>query len=178
VIPDGRELTLRMCSKGDLVGELALFNSTQRYLLNGKVIEKGEVAVISKDQLEESLSKNHNLALEFIKWMSLQHQKTQTKFRDLILHGKKGAMYSTLIRLANTYGNKNSDGITINIPLTNQELANFCATSREVVNRLLSELRKNRIISVEKGLITIFDLNYLKREIDCENCPIEICNIS
>ncbi|AGK52711.1 Crp/Fnr family transcriptional regulator [Bacillus sp. 1NLA3E] len=178
VIPDGRELTLRMCSKGDLVGELALFNSTQRYLLNGKVIEQGEVAVISKDQLEENLSKNHNLALEFIKWMSLQHQKTQTKFRDLILHGKKGAMYSTLIRLANTYGNKNSDGITINIPLTNQELANFCATSREVVNRLLSELRKNRIISVEKGLITIFDLNYLKGEIDCENCPIEICNIS
>ncbi len=178
IIPDGRELTLRMCSKGDLVGELALFNSTQRYLLNGKVIESGEVSVIPKDRLEANLSKNHSLAIEFIKWMSLQHQKTQTKFRDLILNGKKGAMYSTLIRLANTYGEINSNGITISIPLTNQELANFCATSREVVNRLLSELRKNRIISVEKGLITIFDMNYLKKEIDCENCPIEICNIS
>lgn len=178
IIPDGRELTLRMCSNGDLIGELALFNSTQKYLLNGKVVESGEVAVIYKDQLEEKLTKNHILALEYIKWMSLQHQKTQTKFRDLILNGKKGAMYSTLIRLANTYGEKNKDGITININLTNQELANFCGTSREVVNRLLSELRKNRIISVDKGIITIYDLNFLKREIDCENCPIEICNIS
>ena len=73
--------------------------------------------------------------------------------------------------------NKPADGIIINLPLTNQELANFCGTSREVVNRLLSDLRKNNAISVDKGIITIHDLNYLKTEIDCENCSIDICNI-
>ena len=30
--------------------------------------------------------------------------KTQTKFRDLVLNGKKGALYSTLIRMTNSYG--------------------------------------------------------------------------
>ncbi|WP_245243500.1 helix-turn-helix domain-containing protein, partial [Mesobacillus selenatarsenatis] len=59
----------------------------------------------------------------------------------------------------------------------NQELANFCGTSREVVNRLLSELRKSNIISIDKGFITVHALNVLKREIDCENCPVEVCNI-
>ncbi|MGJ7919566.1 Crp/Fnr family transcriptional regulator [Neobacillus sp. LXY-4] len=176
--PDGRDLTLRMCSQGDLVGELSLYNPAQKYMLNGKVVESGEVAIIYKHLLEDKLEKNHSLALEFIKWMSLQHQKTQTKFRDLILNGKKGAMYSTLIRLANSYGEKTKDGILLNINLTNQELANFCGTSREVVNRFLSELRKNGVISIDKGMITIFDLHYLKTEIECENCPIEICNIS
>jgi CRP-like cAMP-binding protein len=178
ITPDGRELTLRLCGQGDLIGELTLFNPSQRNIQSGKVIESGEVAVIYQMSLEEKLAKNPALALEFMKWMSLQNQKAQTRFRDLVLNGKKGAMYSTLIRLANSFGERNNNGITISLNVTNQELANFCGTSREVVNRFLSELRKNGIISVNKGVITINDLNYLKMEIDCENCPIEICNIS
>jgi CRP-like cAMP-binding protein len=177
IVADGRELTLRMCTSGDIVGELPLFSPTIPYMLNAKVIETGEVAVIHKDNLEAEIEKNPALAHEYMKWMSNQYRKTQTKFRDLILHGKKGALFSTLIRLSNSYGEGSDRDILITQPLTNQELANFCGTSREVVNRLLSELRKNNIISIDKGLITIHDLDYLKREIDCENCPIEICNI-
>jgi CRP-like cAMP-binding protein len=177
IIPDGRELTLRMCSKGDFIGELDLFSPAPKYLLSARVAESGEVAVIMKDVLEEKLAKNHELSLEFMKWMSQQYRKTQTRFRDLVLHGKKGALYSTLIRITNSYGIKTNDGILIELPLTNQELANFCGTSREVVNRLLSDLRKTGIISIDKGSITIHDLDYLKNEIDCEDCSPEICKI-
>jgi CRP-like cAMP-binding protein len=81
------------------------------------------------------------------------------------------------MRLAKSDGRKKKDRIVINANLTNQELANFCGTSREVVNRLLSELRKKNIISIDKGIITIFDIDYLKKENGCENCPIDICNI-
>lgn len=177
MIPDGRELTLRMASEGDLIGELSLFCAAQNHMQNAKVIESGEVAVIFKNELEKKLGDDLSVAMEFMKWMSQEHRKTQTKFRDLVLHGKKGALYSTLIRLSNSYGVRTENGIIIDTPLTNQELANFCGTSREVVNRLLSELRKGNIISIDKGIITIHDLDYIKVEIDCENCPIEICNI-
>jgi CRP-like cAMP-binding protein len=177
IIPDGRELTLRMCAKGDFVGELTLFSPSPKYTLSARVVESGEVAVIMRDVLEEKLTQNLALSLEFIKWMSGQYRKTQAKFRDLVLHGKKGALYSTLIRINNSYGTKTNNGIRIELPLTNQELANFCGTSREVVNRLLSELRKDGIISINKGTITIHDLEYLKREIDCEDCPAEICQV-
>ena len=177
IIPDGRELALRLCSAGDLIGELSLFCPSPKYMLHAKVIESGEVAVIYKDQLEFRLQQNHALAFELMKWLTLQYRKSQTKFRDLILHGKKGALYSTLIRLSNSYGEHVEDGILIDIQLTNQDLANYCGTSREVVNRMLSELRKKKVISNNKGMITIHDLAYLKVEIDCENCPIDICNI-
>jgi CRP-like cAMP-binding protein len=177
IIPDGRELTLRLCSAGDLIGELNLFYSSPKYLLSAKVIEEGEVAVIIKSQLEEKLAKNNVLALEYMKWMSQQFRKTQAKFRDLVLHGKKGALYSTLIRLTNSYGKKANEGIMIDLSLTNQELANFCGTSREVVNRMLSDLRKRKKISIDKGIITVHDLEYLKFEIDCENCPTDICKV-
>lgn len=177
IIPDGRELTLRLCSAGELFGELNLFYSSPKYLLSAKVIEKGEVAVIIKSQLEEKLAKNNVLALEYMKWMSQQFRKTQAKFRDLVLHGKKGALFSTLIRMTNSYGKKTTEGIRIDLFLTNQELANFCGTSREVVNLMLSDLRKSGRISIDKGIITIHDLEYLKDEIDCENCPTDICRV-
>ena len=141
-------------------------------------MESGEVAVIYKESLERKLEEDSELALEFMKWLNIQHRKAQTKIRDLVLNGKKGALYSTLIRLANSYGVGTDEGVKINISLTNQELANFCGTSREVVNRLLSDLRKQNIISVEKGIISIHDMEYLKTEINCENCPIDMCNIN
>jgi CRP-like cAMP-binding protein len=176
-VQDGRELTIRMCSAGELIGELTLFSPTSQHILNARASESGTVAVIQKDKLESEIEKDSKLALELIKWLSLQHRKSQTRFRDLVLHGKKGALYSTLIRMVNSFGIKTDEGVKINVSLTNQELANFCGTSREVVNRLLSDLRKSNIISIDKGLITVHALNTLKREIDCENCPIEVCNI-
>ncbi|MBE4909338.1 Crp/Fnr family transcriptional regulator [Bacillus luteolus] len=177
VAADGRELSLRICAHSEIVGELTLFSENAKYLFNAQVIESGEVAVIKKENIERTLFENGKLAMEFMKWMSDHFRKTQTKFRDLVLLGKKGALYSTLIRMTNSYGIKKDDGILINLHLTNQELANFCATTRESTNRMLNELRKNNIISISKGKIMIHDLDYLKKEINCEGCPAVICSI-
>ncbi|MGG0410506.1 Crp/Fnr family transcriptional regulator [Peribacillus simplex] len=177
VVPDGRELTIRISAENDLVGETVLFSQNPKYMLNAKMMEDGTVAVISKQALEEKIASDSHLAVEMMTWLSAQNRKNQAKFRDMLLHGKKGAFYSTLIRLSNSYGSEAEDGKVINLPFTNQELANFCGTSREVVNRMLAQLRKINVISIKKGRITILDVDYLKQEIDCENCPIEICTI-
>ncbi|MGG0719121.1 Crp/Fnr family transcriptional regulator [Robertmurraya massiliosenegalensis] len=174
---DGRELSLRICGANDICGELSLFTNSAKYMLNALVIEDAEIAAIKKDTLEKEMLQNGSLAFEIMKWMSDHSRKTQTKFRDLVLNGKKGALFSTLIRMTNSYGVHLADGILIDLPLTNQELANFCGTSRESTNRILNDLKKEDIISVQKGKILIHDLQYLKDEIGCEDCPVIYCNI-
>ncbi|MGI2328272.1 Crp/Fnr family transcriptional regulator [Planococcus sp. YIM B11945] len=177
VTPDGRELTLKICGANQLVGEATVFSAPVKYMLDAKAIEAVSCAKIALTDLEEELLHNAKLAAAFMKWMGIDQQKTQTKFRDLLLHGKKGALYSTLIRLSNSYGVPKQDSILIDMHLTNQELANFCGMTREVVNRMLSELKKRDIISFAEGKMTIHDLSYLKTEINCENCPISLCKI-
>jgi CRP-like cAMP-binding protein len=177
ITKDGRELSLRICSSNDLCGELTLFTESPKYLLSALVLEEGQVAAIKKDIIERELFQDSALAFEFMKYMSDHFRKTQTKFRDLVLHGKKGALYSTLIRMTNSYGVTHSDGILIDLSLTNQDLANFCGTSRESVNRILNDLKRDEIISIQKGKIFIHNLQYLKDEIDCENCPAVYCSI-
>ncbi|MFS0824197.1 Crp/Fnr family transcriptional regulator [Bacillus sp. 1P02SD] len=174
---DGSELSLRVCSQNEIVGELTLFTDQPKYLFDCLLLEDSDIAVIQKDDLERKLFENTNLAFEFMKWMSDHFRKTQTKFRDLVLLGKKGALYSTLVRMTNSYGVRTDNGILIDLHLTNQELANFCATTRESVNRMLHELRSLGVISVTKGFITIHDLVYIKKEIQCEECPAKYCSI-
>ncbi|MBS4212168.1 MULTISPECIES: Crp/Fnr family transcriptional regulator [Neobacillus] len=177
ITADGRELSLRICGENDICGELTLFTDSPKYLLSAKVLEEGEIAAIKKEVLESEIFQNSKLAFEFMKWMSDHFRKTQTKFRDLVLNGKRGALFSTLIRMTNSYGVPKSDGILIDLPLTNQELANFCGTSRESTNRILSELKRDNIISIKRGKITVLDLQYLKDEIGCENCSTVYCSI-
>lgn len=177
ITEDGRELTFRLCGQNDIVGEAIIFSHFPTFLLTAKVIKDGEAAFISKEKMEEELFKNGAFAMEFMKWMSDQYRNTQTKFRDLLLHGKKGAVFSTLIRMTNSYGVKKADGILIDFPFTNQELGNFSGTSRESVNRMLSDLKKRGIISMSEGKIIIHDLQYLRDEIGCEGCPIMYCRL-
>lgn len=177
ITPNGRELTLRICGPQQLVGEVTVFSNQSAYMLDAKAIEDVVCMKIHIEDLEEALLDNSRLAVAFMKWMGIDQQKTQTKFRDLMLHGKKGALYSTLIRLSNSYGVPHGEGVLIDMVLTNQELANFCGMTREVVNRMLNDLKKVKKISYIEGKIAIHDLSYLKHEINCENCPISFCKI-
>jgi CRP/FNR family transcriptional regulator len=177
ITADGRELSLRICSENELCGELTLFTNSPKYLLSAMALEDSEIAVIKKEIIEKEIFQDHALAFEYIKWMSDHFRKTQMKFRDLVLYGKKGALYSTLIRMTNSYGVQKEDGILIDLPLTNQELGNFCGTTRESTNHLLNELKRDGIISIDKKKITIHNLQYLRDGIDCENCPVVFCSI-
>ena len=173
----GRVLSLRLATHGSIIGELPLYEENPTYIFNAVAQSNSEVYAIEFPTLHTYLEKKPLLSINLLKVIGIHMRKQHSKFRDLILYGKKGALYSTLIRLANSYGKEVDSGILITVPLTNQELANYSATARESLNRMLSELRRNEIIENRDNLIFIKDINYLKREIECENCGREICNI-
>lgn len=174
----GKELTLRICRTGVMIGENSMFCHIQYHSTSAKATEPSELLVLSKSKLEVLLTGQPSLLIDYLMWMQVENIKNQTRMRDLVLHGKKGALFSTLIRLANTYGEKKEDhSIFINFSLTNTEIANFCATSREMINRMLNDLKNHHILSFEKGFITIHNLDFLKKEIECADCPLAICRI-
>lgn len=176
---DGNELSLRICTRGDLIGELTLFSDNPTYFLTAKVLESGKVFSVPRETLESHLMTNQQLSLETMKWVSTHMRRFQSVINDLVLNGRKGALYSTLIRLANSFGIQQTNGILIDFPLTNQQLASFCACTRESVNRMLIALRKTDIISIDKsGRILIKDLDYLKQVNGCHSCPIDFCTIN
>lgn len=176
---DGKDLIISFMQKGDLIMEMGGFNESY-HQNNAEVISDAEIGVIQRKDLEILLYRHGDFALEFMSWMSLMHQMTQSKFRDLLLYGKTGALASTLIRLCNSYGVATPEGIRIDIKLTNTELADMIGATRESVNRMLSDMKASGTIAMKQGLILVKNLADLRQTCHCPSfpqCPVEICRI-
>ena len=138
----GKELTIRICGPDSIIGEGSLFCNLVYNSMTAKVLEPSTLYVLSRKSLEHLLEEQPTVMVEYMKWLQTENLKHQSRLRDLVLNGKKGALFSTLIRLSNTYGKPvDNDSIFIDFQLTNTEIANLCATSREMINRMLNDLK-------------------------------------
>ncbi|SDZ01496.1 CRP/FNR family transcriptional regulator, anaerobic regulatory protein [Evansella caseinilytica] len=173
---DGKEFSVHLKQKDELVGEVGLFNEMS-ISVTAEVIEDAILVRFDRHTLEAIFRDNGEIAVAFMKWFARHTQSTQAKFRDLILCGKTGAFYSTLIRFSNSYGVQQDSGILINVQLTNQDIANYIGTSRESINRMLNDLKKAKILSVNDGYIILHNIQFLKDYLHCGDCPVEICTI-
>ena len=175
---DGSEFSFRICQKDELCGELILFNTEARYFYNAEAMTDCHIAVIDKAILESEILANQTIGLEFLIWLNNHNRKSMTRFWGLTSCGKKGTLYATLIRLANSFGIKNEDGsIFVDFHLTNQELASFCVSTRETVNIFLNDLKKEGVITMEKGKITIHNMKHLRTMMGCDTCVAVYCTI-
>lgn len=174
---EGKQLTLYVAQQHELISELHPFQGKSKHISSAEVIENGVIGVISVADFEKLLMTHSFMVVEFMKWMGLVFRRNQSKFRDLVLNGKHAALYSTLIRLTNSYGKPVKDGILIDLSLSNREMGEFIGTTRESVNRILNELKSLNVISMGNGYITVHDIDYLRNENQCDTCPVDICKI-
>ncbi|MFZ3577273.1 Crp/Fnr family transcriptional regulator [Virgibacillus sp. DJP39] len=173
---DGKDLTMYYFFPGDIFGE---FDPHQKQIsvFTAEAMDACVIGVIQQKDLEVLLWQNGDLAIEFTQWMSHMQHYTQLKVRDLLFHGKNGALASMLIRASNTYGVKTGSSIRITKKFTNNELANLIGATRETVNRMLSKFKRDQLIRYENGQIEILNLAELKNLCRCEECPLGICRL-
>ncbi len=174
--PDGKQIIMCIHQEGDLFGQVDPFQQST-HSFRADTLEDTVIGVIQQRDLEILLWRHGELAVEFMKWMGLMHRVTQTKFRDLMMFGKPGALCSTLIRLTNTYGEQKKDGIWISKKQTHTDLAEMIGATRESVNRMLSDLKTRGVLSYDQQHLVIHDLDYLRDICHCENCPKDICRM-
>lgn len=174
----GKEFILKILSGEEVIIEYQLFKQQPKYHFYAKTFTDCELLMIKRTEFEH-FAKDHPVAINALtSYLSTRYLKAQMKCQDLMMNGKKGGLYSIIIRLCNSYGVMTDEGILIDIPLTHQELANFTYGTREVIQRMLKDLREKDVISYHNQRLTVKNINYLKDGVDCQNCPYEICGIN
>lgn len=173
---DGTELELYHVQENEIFGELESFGHNQN-IFNAEALTDCVIGIIPQSDLITLLWQQKDLLGEFLKWTGYMQRFIELKLRDLMFHGKNGALASTIIRIGNTYGEYHSNEIFITRKFTNGDLAKMINTTRETVNRMLGELKKKRIVDQENGYLVIKDLISLKKICHCEDCPIQLCKI-
>lgn len=175
---NGKEFIMKILHEEDLLLEYLLFKHSPKYHYFARAITDCELLIIDKSDFEDFALHDQRMLASLTAWLGTGYLKANIKCQDFIMHGKKGSLYSILIRLCHSFGKRTSNGILIDFPLTHQELANLTFGTREVIQRTMKELRDGGIISISSQKITIKDLGFLKKAVDCQNCPIEICGLN
>ncbi|WP_338825293.1 Anaerobic regulatory protein [Moorella humiferrea] len=161
VLEDGREKILHFVREGEIFAEVLLFEGGP-YPATAETLEDSEVGIIRNADMERLLSRHGEMAVKIIKVMSRRLRRAQEHIRDLALKGAYGRLASTLLQLAKDYGTPRGDGVTIELNLSQQELASLIGTSRETVARILSDFKRLGAVGVERQRITILSPQKLK----------------
>ncbi|MFZ5644358.1 MAG: Crp/Fnr family transcriptional regulator [Bacillota bacterium] len=158
---DGREQILHFIHPGEMFAEVVLFDGGN-YPATAEAVEDSRIGMIRNSDMERMALNNPGIALGILKIMSRRLRMAQKQINDLALMDTSRRMASTLLFLVAEQGVPGENGITIDMSLTNQDLANMIGTSRETANRILSDLRKQKAIQVKNRQIIVTDMKRLK----------------
>ena len=80
------------------------------------------------------------------------------------MNGKTGAVCALLYMLMSQFGRRDGDGVLIDFPVSNEDIAGFCGIStRNSVNRILHRLIDDGVIELSARRIRVLDSQYLRR---------------
>lgn len=83
--------------------------------------------------------------------------------QKMSINGKKGAVCSCINNLINDFGVYTEEGILIDFPVTNEDIAGFCGIStRNSVNRIIHDLKTENVIGIVDNRIVVYNADYLE----------------
>jgi CRP/FNR family transcriptional regulator, nitrogen oxide reductase regulator len=152
----GREMIIELAHPGDIFGEEAVFDG-KPYPLTAQCLEDCEVLSINRSDFFDFLRANPDLALEFITEFAQRLRLAQDTIRALAAERVEWRVGRVLNMLAARSGEKGPDGVSINLPITRQDIADMAGTTVETTIRVISHLKKLGICDTVKGKIVITD---------------------
>ena len=146
---EGREFILANLGPGDHFGELALLDDGPRSA-SVTALEACIFLTISQEDLTAWLGDNPDNALSLLRAMARRVRGITGDLTSLALQDVYGRVVRLLMRDA-----REEDGVLMTGPMTQQDIADMVGASREMVSRILQELKRGEYISTRGKRICI-----------------------
>lgn len=162
--PDGRTMTVRYCRPGALLGAMSLF--TTAFVMPGTVqaLVDAELLKMSPRVASRAAERDVRVARAFL------HELSERAWA--FIYEIPGSAFSTvrqrvarhLLDLASEREPGHQAGQELVVPVSQKELADAAGTVREVVVRVLRELRREGVVRTQRDGIVIIDPSLLTLE--------------
>jgi CRP/FNR family transcriptional regulator len=139
------------------IGLLSFFESIN-YTYSVTALEESRICMVDLDYLKALYLENHDVLLKLNKAFGKSVALIMNKIICLNQKNTRGRIAESLLYLSDFYGSSE-----YTLSLTRKELGEMSAISEENTVRLLTEMRKEGIISVEGRQVKINDKSILRK---------------
>jgi CRP-like cAMP-binding protein len=156
---NGKPLVTELLGSGEYFGYLALFQNMP-YNDTAEAIEDSELAVISTEDFEKLVMNNKQAVGWIVKLLAKNIYSKEERLLGLAYNSLRKKVAVALLVLQQKYGSIGDEKFAID--MNRGMLAAIAGTAKESLIRTLAEFRKEKIIDIHNGTITI--LNKVKLE--------------
>ncbi|MDR1919359.1 MAG: Crp/Fnr family transcriptional regulator [Tannerellaceae bacterium] len=157
----GRSQIIRMIKPIQYFGYRAYF-AQEDYLTNASAFEASTVCMIPMTIVTDLLKGNLNLAMFFIRQLSIDLGIADERTVNLTQKHIRGRLAESLLFLKDSYGLE-EDGATLSIYLAREDLASLSNMTTSNAIRTLSTFAAERIIALDGRKIKLIDQDRLKK---------------
>jgi CRP/FNR family cyclic AMP-dependent transcriptional regulator len=151
---EGKEVTLNVISPGEIFGELALLDGKPRSN-DAAATEETLLLIVERRHFIPFLAKNADLTLRLLSVLCEKLRRTSMALEEIALFDLPVRLARVLQKLAVDYGRPGPGGTRIELKLSQRDLSNLVASTRESVNKQLRTWREDKVVELEDGFIVL-----------------------
>ncbi len=157
---DGKEVTKAILSPGEVFGELALISDGSRRDF-AYSLEETTLCVLEKGDLQAMLRERNELQLFFMRLIGNRTLQLEQRLENLMFKTSRSRIVEFLHELAETKGRRVGFEREVRNMLTHKEIADLTGTSRQTVNSVLNDLRRQNILTFDRKRMLVRDMDQL-----------------
>jgi CRP/FNR family transcriptional regulator, cyclic AMP receptor protein len=152
---EGKVLILKQAEAGEVLGLSAAISGTN-YEMTAETALPCQLNFIGRQDFMNLLQNESEVGVHAALWLSREFQGAYRDIHDLVLaRSSSGKLARLLLSSCAPPGVLESEELHLRSAMTHEEMAQRIGSSRETVTRLLSDLKKKRLIRLEGATLVI-----------------------
>lgn len=160
----GQELSITIFRPGDFFGEMALLDGLPRSA-NAEAMRPTTTLILHRETFLHTIYANPHIAAAVMEALAARLRHSTFYAGWLTSRSAPQRVVGQLLDLAARYGVADGGAISIDLHLTQDDLASLSGTTRETVNRVLSTLRDQGLVRVERARVVVLNLAQLEHSL-------------
>jgi CRP/FNR family transcriptional regulator, cyclic AMP receptor protein len=158
---DGRELMLDLRDPGDLLGELAFIDGAPR-AATVTALEPVQALVMSAGTLRSYLEGTPRVAVALLEVIARRFRDSTANRAQFGVSDTLGRLAARIVELTDRYGESCPEGLRVDSPLSQEDLAAWTGASRAGVAEALRTLRELGWLATDRKRLTILNPSALR----------------
>lgn len=148
---DGKELIVKIVGEGEFFGYIAMLENAT-YKVSADALEDSEIAAIPRNEFEELMNSNPEVARKFIKLLASDITDKEEQLLHIAYNSLRRKVADALLTVHKRYKGS-PENFSIN--LSRDNLAAVAGTATESLIRTLTDFKTEKLIDIKDGAITI-----------------------